>query len=700
MKNWPAALQAHIQERATSLGYILRIQRQDGRRHYLTNIQRPLTIGTITYRPLGGFTRTALSFTSTTQVDEFEFTGIAGTGGITMFELQGGAFDHAACEVAVVNFLDVSMGEGPIKFGHLKIAYRDNGTFTAEVRGLKQLLTQNLMEVIEPQCRVDLGGPLCGVPIYPDLLPRGAAVEEGQVYRVKTLHQGAIWENIVENANFELDGEIALGTVLTGWNVISGSMGTTSTIVDAFEGQYFLKGVSDGEAQQDIDLTTLGVNTANIDAGDVAVTLTYQQINEFDGDTGQFIVEALDGGGASLGNIYDAGALEILPTAAWQVFNATFGVPANTRTLRIRLIWVTVFGTSANVGWDQIVMQLSDRGAIRTQVPVLYGNAVDNGSFDRDGPGTNVPFITGWTIENGLWHIVTAPTADGTHALAAGDVETAAIYHDVDLQALKILPEAIDAGDVDATLSFGRANVNAGDAGGGELLGLDEDNNMVALYYDTGIETIAPINTYVNRGTTVTLTANTRKLRIRFRYQRNNNLADSITFDDVRLSLVDRSMADEGFRVYEEIYYDVTTAGVTSTRTQPISTTLPSTDGTAVLTPRTSLSVEGSIVRVNTLTDIFISRIGDPDDHYTHGAIIFDNGYNFGAHRIKSYTGATGRITLHEPFEFPVAPGTTFRIYPGCDKSVDRCIFFSNILRHRGSPYVPNEDILITTPDR
>lgn len=53
--------------------------------------------------------------------------------------------------------------------------------------------------------------------------------------------------------------------------------------------------------------------------------------------------------------------------------------------------------------------------------------------------------------------------------------------------------------------------------------------------------------------------------------------------------------------------------------------------------------------------------------------------------------GAPGLITLLGPFPSAPAPGDTFIVYPGCDKSlgVNGCPKFANVARFRGFPFIP-----------
>ncbi|WP_457329728.1 DUF2163 domain-containing protein [Rhizobacter sp. P5_C2] len=85
-----------------------------------------------------------------------------------------------------------------------------------------------------------------------------------------------------------------------------------------------------------------------------------------------------------------------------------------------------------------------------------------------------------------------------------------------------------------------------------------------------------------------------------------------------------------------------------------------------------------------------------PSGYFDLGVVRFLTGPNTGIGRtVKRHTtggagGAGSEITVLQPFPFPVAPGDSFAIYPGCDKTQSTCkAKFNNVIRFRGKPYVP-----------
>lgn len=77
-----------------------------------------------------------------------------------------------------------------------------------------------------------------------------------------------------------------------------------------------------------------------------------------------------------------------------------------------------------------------------------------------------------------------------------------------------------------------------------------------------------------------------------------------------------------------------------------------------------------------------------PDGYFSNGQIKFTSGLNNGLSTvIKSHVG--GVIELFLPTAFVIAPGDTFEIYAGCDKTLATCkAKFNNVLNFGGFPHI------------
>lgn len=90
---------------------------------------------------------------------------------------------------------------------------------------------------------------------------------------------------------------------------------------------------------------------------------------------------------------------------------------------------------------------------------------------------------------------------------------------------------------------------------------------------------------------------------------------------------------------------------------------------------------------------------GHGDGHFTGGRLIFTAGANAGfASEVKSHAVAGGvvAIQLWQAPPAPIAPGDSFSLTPGCDKSFATCqAKFANGINFRGFPHIPGNDFVV-----
>lgn len=76
---------------------------------------------------------------------------------------------------------------------------------------------------------------------------------------------------------------------------------------------------------------------------------------------------------------------------------------------------------------------------------------------------------------------------------------------------------------------------------------------------------------------------------------------------------------------------------------------------------------------------------------YDLGQITFNSGNNNGVKTmILSYSNGT--IQLFEPVPYPLTIGDTLTAIAGCNKSIEACKNFNNIINYQGEPHIPGED--------
>lgn len=107
---------------------------------------------------------------------------------------------------------------------------------------------------------------------------------------------------------------------------------------------------------------------------------------------------------------------------------------------------------------------------------------------------------------------------------------------------------------------------------------------------------------------------------------------------------------------------------------------------------------------VNTVTDSreFIPAAGlSPASagYFDDGVLIWTSGANSGSKmEVGSWDGTS--FVLFESMPKTIAPGDTFTVEPGCNRTAADCLNkFNNIVNFRGEPFIPGTDAILNYPD-
>ena len=150
-----------------------------------TDYSDDLVLDNITYSASQGFTRSAVKSDTTLSVDTIDLTGIIGTVGggmeITAGDVVAGRFDMAELRVFQLNYEDLSMGRMWLKRGWIGQVVVEDLIYTAEVRGMTQLLQMQALELYSPGCRYDLGDARCEIDLNGTVTGLGNVTVTGTV---------------------------------------------------------------------------------------------------------------------------------------------------------------------------------------------------------------------------------------------------------------------------------------------------------------------------------------------------------------------------------------------------------------------------------------------------------------------------------------------------------------------------------------
>jgi uncharacterized phage protein (TIGR02218 family) len=167
MKSVSPALAAHIGGEVTTLATCWRLDRSDGWVRGFTDHDQDIVFEGVTYVAATGFLPSAVKSGSDLSVDNLDVEGFLDDDALKAADLSAGLFDGAKIEVFLVNWADLAQGKLILRKGWLGEVKRADHRFSAEIRGLANLLQQTHGKLYSRLCRVDLGSSECTVNLAP-----------------------------------------------------------------------------------------------------------------------------------------------------------------------------------------------------------------------------------------------------------------------------------------------------------------------------------------------------------------------------------------------------------------------------------------------------------------------------------------------------------------------------------------------------
>ncbi|SEL13344.1 phage conserved hypothetical protein BR0599 [Sphingomonas palmae] len=152
-----------MSDRLSTLALCWLVERRDGVTLALTDHDRDLVRGGVTYRAAPGMVPSAVVRAEGLDADTMEARGALNAAAISARDLDAGRWDGARVAMSAVDWSDagavpIALCDGTI--GEVEV--RD-GAFSAELRGAAARLERAVTEATSPECRAELGDRRCRV---------------------------------------------------------------------------------------------------------------------------------------------------------------------------------------------------------------------------------------------------------------------------------------------------------------------------------------------------------------------------------------------------------------------------------------------------------------------------------------------------------------------------------------------------------
>lgn len=167
MRTLSTALANHLAKQTQTNATLWKIVRTDGAIFGFTDHDQDVVFGGLTYKSSGGYTSSAIVWSSDLATSNQEVFALFDSNSITQADVLAGLWDYAAVTLYLVNYADLSMGALPLTTGLLGQVTIKRGQFVAELRGLAELLSQEIGALYSATCRAKLGDARCTVALGP-----------------------------------------------------------------------------------------------------------------------------------------------------------------------------------------------------------------------------------------------------------------------------------------------------------------------------------------------------------------------------------------------------------------------------------------------------------------------------------------------------------------------------------------------------
>lgn len=228
MRTLTAAQQTHIAQENTTFATCLKLTFPDASVVGYTNHDNDLVVSGVTYSASSGYTPSDVKNTDQLNVNNMDVQGLIITGGVTAGDIAAGKYDGATVEIFIINWTDVTEGAIPLHKGTIGEIFRDDNMFVAELRGIKQLLQQNVTEAYSTTCRAVLGDSRCKVRLDP---PEWAATTAYTVRPAAEAGDGSVVKPSTENGrHFKCITAGTSGGTEPTWDTVIGNPTTDGTV--------------------------------------------------------------------------------------------------------------------------------------------------------------------------------------------------------------------------------------------------------------------------------------------------------------------------------------------------------------------------------------------------------------------------------------------------------------------------------------
>jgi uncharacterized phage protein (TIGR02218 family) len=130
-----------------------------------TDHDQDITYDKVAYEGDGGYTPSATVNSGDLAVDNLDVYGLIDSIKVSEADILSGKYDYCRLWLFLLDYTNVALDTGTIKYGRIGEASLQRDLFTAEFRGLSQALSQDTISHYMPPCYATVGDDSCQVDL-------------------------------------------------------------------------------------------------------------------------------------------------------------------------------------------------------------------------------------------------------------------------------------------------------------------------------------------------------------------------------------------------------------------------------------------------------------------------------------------------------------------------------------------------------
>lgn len=141
---------------------IMKMTLKDGTVLGFNDVNKDITIDNVTYKKSSAISPSAIESTSDLSVDNLEMTGLLNQDVFTDKDVRGGRFSGARVQFYRIDWKFPHRGVMKLPTGFVGDITIENTKFTMEIRGLSQIIQNDVGRTYLPSCDAEFGDERCG----------------------------------------------------------------------------------------------------------------------------------------------------------------------------------------------------------------------------------------------------------------------------------------------------------------------------------------------------------------------------------------------------------------------------------------------------------------------------------------------------------------------------------------------------------